>query len=375
MSLPFPRILGRMVFWLAIVISVTDDLFAAQIDVGQHTLRANQADQWVSVLVTGGDAVSGLDLFAQVGDGGPELTAFGLPAGKAGPRISAAELVQGTIFQGVSDLPVNVSSPQLPQTAFYSLALIGSKPTVTAQGTLVRLRLDTTGFYGGQWDLRLLDVLPYATFGGPHQTNFAGATAIINNGSITIPIEAGDYNGNQQFDPADIDALALAIRQGSRDTRFDVNDDQQVSEADHRYWVSTYARRFFGDSNWDGQFNSADFVTVFAAGQYEDGVSRNSLWATGDWSGDGEFSSSDLVLAFADGGFELGPHSALSVTSPTLFNSSLQPSPKPALVPEPTQPVAMLCMALLCTLRRVGPWRDRANTAQRSSQGLRNFTP
>jgi len=362
MSLSFPSVLRSLVLQLTLLAATAGNLLAAQITVGQHSLRANQPDQWINVLVTGGDAVSGLDLFAQIGDGGPELATFGLSAGKAGPRISGAELVQGTIFQGVTDPPVNVSSPQLPQTAFYSIALIGSKPTVPAQGTLVRLRLDTTGFYGGQWDLRLRDVLPYATFGGPHQTNFAGPTAVINNGSITIPIEAGDYNANQQFDPADVDALARAIRQTSTDLRFDVNGDKRINEADQRYWVSTYARRYFGDSNWDGQFSSADLVTVFMAGQYEDAVAGNSLWASGDWSGDGEFSSSDLVLAFQDGGYELGPHSAIASTLP-------------ASVPEPAQPAVLLCMALLQAYRHARPRRGDAITDRRSSHGRRNLNP
>jgi hypothetical protein len=352
MSLSSARAFGSVLLLLALACSVPH-LEAAQITVGQHSLRANQPDQWVSVMVSGGDAVSGLDLFAQVGDGGPELTQFGLPGGKAGPRISGADLLQGTIFQGVSDVPTNLSSPQLPQTAFYSLALIASKPTVNAQGTLVRLRLDTTGFYGGQWDLRLQDVLPFATFGGPHHTNFAGPSAIIQDGSISIPIEAGDYNGNRQFDPADVDALGLAIRQNSTEPRYDVNRDGRVNEADQRYWVSSYARRYFGDSNWDGQFNSADLVTVFAAGQYEDAPVRNSLWSSGDWSGDGEFSSSDLVLAFQDGGYELGQHSTVPAAS----------------VPEPTVPAILTCVALLHAARRARHPGSSTAARRRSLQG------
>ncbi len=380
MSLTPPQAFGSIAWLLTLLLLTSQGLPAAQITVGQHSLRANQADQWISVQVSGGDAVSGLDLYAQVGNGGPELTQFGLPAGKAGPRISGAELVQGTIFQGVSDLPVNLSSPQLPQTAFYSIALIGSKPTVGAQGTLVRLRLDTTGFYGGEWDLRLRDVLPYATFGGPHHTNFAGPAALISNGSITIPIEAGDYNGNQQFDPADVDALALAIRQASKDPRYDVNRDQRVDEADQRYWVSHYARRYFGDSNWDGQFSSADLVTVFAAGQYEDGIAGNSLWSSGDWSGDGEFSSSDLVLAFQDGGYELGQHSARSAAQSASVSGR---STGPANVPEPTQPAVLLGLLLGQAVRRVrrlsrrvgGRTGSQADSDQRSSHGRRTLSP
>ena len=63
----------------------------------------------------------------------------------------------------------------------------------------------------------------------------------------------------------------------------------------------------YGDSNLDGEFNSSDLVTVFAAGEYEDGIAENSYWTEGDWNSDGDFDSSDLVIAFRDGRYEQGP--------------------------------------------------------------------
>ena len=57
------------------------------------------------------------------------------------------------------------------------------------------------------------------------------------------------------------------------------------------------------DSNLDGEFNSSDFVTVFKAGEYEDGIEMNSGWAEGDWNGDGDFSSRDLVFRISAGRF------------------------------------------------------------------------
>ena len=63
---------------------------------------------------------------------------------------------------------------------------------------------------------------------------------------------------------------------------------------------------------WDGEFNSADLVNVFVAGEYEDELVRNSTWSTGDWNGDGEFTSGDFVVAFDDGGFELGPRAVVA---------------------------------------------------------------
>jgi hypothetical protein len=89
-------------------------------------------------------------------------------------------------------------------------------------------------------------------------------------------------------------------------TLFDVNDDWVVDAGDRRTWVEAFAKTFFGDSNFDGEFNSSDLVHVFQAGQYEDQERKNSGWRSGDWNGDHEFDSSDLVLVFQDGHYEQG---------------------------------------------------------------------
>ena len=59
-----------------------------------------------------------------------------------------------------------------------------------------------------------------------------------------------------------------------------------------------------GDANGDGVFNSADFVMVFQAGEYEDGVPNNSTFREGDWNGDGEFDTLDFVVVFQMGHYE-----------------------------------------------------------------------
>ncbi|MCA9170386.1 MAG: hypothetical protein KDB23_22060 [Planctomycetales bacterium] len=58
-----------------------------------------------------------------------------------------------------------------------------------------------------------------------------------------------------------------------------------------------------GDANFDGVFDSADFLSVFRAGQYSDQIAQNSTWFTGDWNGDFEFDSADLVAAFQTGAY------------------------------------------------------------------------
>ena len=62
-----------------------------------------------------------------------------------------------------------------------------------------------------------------------------------------------------------------------------------------------------GDANDDGIFDSLDLAFVFAIGEYQDDIARNSSFADGDWDGDGEFTSEDIVWAFRHGGYRSAP--------------------------------------------------------------------
>jgi hypothetical protein len=129
----------------------------------------------------------------------------------------------------------------------------------------------------------------------------------------------GDFNGNGALDAADIDALTAEVLAGTNQARFDLNNDQLVNSADRTVWVVDIKKTYFGDANLDGLFGTDDFVAVFVAGQYEDGVAANSTWATGDWNGDSEFDTADFVVAFQGGGFEKGPRMAVAVPEPHSF--------------------------------------------------------
>ena len=124
---------------------------------------------------------------------------------------------------------------------------------------------------------------------------------------VASPI--GDFNADGRLDAIDIEMLSAQARDSSANPSwlhemFNLDDDPLIDDLDRRVWVKDLSSTWFGDSNLDGDFNSTDLVKVFAAGEYEDAVSRNSTWATGDWTGDAEFDSSDFVFAFQDGGYE-----------------------------------------------------------------------
>lgn len=189
-------------------------LHAATIIVGQHELLPNTPRQTIDIRVAGGDLVSGIDLFVQIGDGGPQLGDFGLPAGTRGPSITGVELINGTIFAGVPDIPTDIGSPRLTQAALYTLALVGSVSSVPADGKLATLSIDTSGLFAGSWSLSLSNVLPFEQLNGPFTTNFAGKAAEeIQNGLISIvprALQAGDANQDLAFDQRDLVRVLVA---------------------------------------------------------------------------------------------------------------------------------------------------------------------
>jgi len=117
------------------------------------------------------------------------------------------------------------------------------------------------------------------------------------------PGVAGDFNNNGARDVGDLDLLAVAMVEG--DASFDLTGDGAVNMDDRIFWVQELSNTFIGDANFDGEFSSTDFVTVFGAAKYE--TNAAATWAEGDWNGDGVFTSGDFVAAFSGGGYEQGP--------------------------------------------------------------------
>jgi hypothetical protein len=114
----------------------------------------------------------------------------------------------------------------------------------------------------------------------------------------------GDFNNNGERDLDDIDILSQAIVSGDSDAKFDLNGDGLVNADDRGFWVVDLTNTYFGDSNFDGEFSSSDFVAVFTTAKYETG--QPATFAEGDWNGDKVFSSADFVAAFTGGGYEAG---------------------------------------------------------------------
>jgi hypothetical protein len=163
---------------------------AAAVNAGTHVLAPNTPGQQVPILVSGGDAVSGIDFFVQVGDGGATVG-----GDDTGPTITHVDLVNGTIFAG------NHTGGFLdPAPLIWGATTTTESGSVSANGTLAMLTIDTTGMFAGQFDLVLN---PPST--GPTAFADPGITTTLNNGTLSIgdPLLPGDYNQNGVVDAGD----------------------------------------------------------------------------------------------------------------------------------------------------------------------------
>ena len=211
---------------------------AATINVGNCFLAPNRAEQTVRIFISGGELVDGLNFYAQIGDGGPDLVEFGLPAGTPAPIITAVDLENGTIFDSVADPQSDDGS--LPQVVFYSIELQEGADPVPAQGLLATLTMDASGFFFSETEVCLWDFLLTDILGNPLcRTDLAGIPIDIQNGTIGITID-GDCTLDGRVDGADATVLAAnwqtSVGGQSGDgigwTNGDFNDDGIVNDVD-----------------------------------------------------------------------------------------------------------------------------------------------
>lgn len=234
---------------MVIVLSgVSSTIHAATVDVGTHILLADTPGQEIQFLVSGGESVAGVDLFLQVGDGGPELVNVGLPAGTDAPEVSSVELVTGTIFDGTSATQTDLDRSGVVQVFFSDVALSLPPPepqSVPATGVLATVTIDTTGFSSGTYDLLLSGVLPALT-GWPFDTTLLGTdgTSVpttIDNGSLTVySPSAADFDEDDDVDGVDFLILQRGLGVGTTFAEGDANGDNVVNSADLAIWETLY---------------------------------------------------------------------------------------------------------------------------------------
>ena len=102
-----------------------------------------------------------------------------------------------------------------------------------------------------------------ATEEGPVRSFYLDNFALVDPSAIVAT--PGDFDGNDSLDEADIDGLTAEVLAGTNDSKFDLNGDNVVDEADRSVWIQDLRRTYRGDANLDGMFDSGDLVqSVFA---------------------------------------------------------------------------------------------------------------
>ena len=150
------------------------------INLGDFEIPPGATTHEVEVMITGGDAVTDMVAYFQVGDGGP------LFGGTAGPKIASIDL-SGSIWSTAASGFGRVDSLSYPtQFQELSVSLNSSGETVAGSGRLCRLILDTTGF-SGKHSLKMSQ-----TIGG--DTTFM-------NGAVTVPVTITDGNPIEPLAP------------------------------------------------------------------------------------------------------------------------------------------------------------------------------
>ena len=108
-----------------------------------------------------------------------------------------------------------------------------------------------------------------------------------------------DFDGDSDFDCADIDALVTAIVQGSTATQFDLNFDGTVDNDDLGIWLTDAGTLNLasgqgylpGDANLNGVVDGEDFL-VWNTNKFSPG----SGWCSGDFNADGSVNGADFLI-------------------------------------------------------------------------------
>ncbi|MEM7311546.1 MAG: hypothetical protein AAF497_00200 [Planctomycetota bacterium] len=107
----------------------------------------------------------------------------------------------------------------------------------------------------------------------------------------------GDFDGNGQYDCADIDALVAEISVSGSDSQFDLTGDGAVDTSDIEAWLAEAGEinlgagksYQYGDANLDGVVEVADF-NVWNGNKF----TMTTGWCEGDFTADGSVDVSDF---------------------------------------------------------------------------------
>ena len=217
---------------LTVGLLATATAAAPSVDAGTHYLLPNRADQQTTLTVQSDPAVDvqGLELYMQIGDG----------SGAAGPVFQAADVRNGTIFDGNN--PGLFAGSYVQPGRLYQ-GLVTSSGTVAADGLLATLTISTVGRGDGTLELFLHNDLESAA------TNFAGVPAALTSGALIVPPMTGDADLDGDVDETDLGRLQdhFGTAGGAEWTEGDFNGDGAVDDLDLSLLLSRFGQSAAGD--------------------------------------------------------------------------------------------------------------------------------
>ena len=204
----FFRSMVGFVVCLGLVASASAEVLPPSIDIGSHTIAGNSTAEMIQIFVTGAQDVTGLQLYAQIGDGWHDVAngtgagvepifagimwsgaLWGNKSGSTGgsqgnPPYSTMGLYNygSVIEQGITFDPV--PDPEFPATEYdedYYKTLDGTPRLVAT------LAINTMGYSSGTFDL-MFDAPSIGTGGDSYFLDTSGDPVFptITQGSITI---------------------------------------------------------------------------------------------------------------------------------------------------------------------------------------------
>jgi hypothetical protein len=241
-------------FAIALALLACSTARGASIIVGNHVLLPNTPNQIITIQVTGGEQVAGEDFFAQIGDGGAFLGGL-----NSKPTFENVDIIGGTIFAANNNgafgdpngVPIGSNSAHPLIWVDGTTTLNGS---ITANGRLATLAIDTTGLNSGTFELRLTDVA--GALGGFGTTlRSANGDAIplnVINGSLVVSLPiTGDYNLNGIVDAADYTVWRDTLGSMS-DLRANGDDTAAsagvIDQADYSAWKDNFGTSVSGSA-------------------------------------------------------------------------------------------------------------------------------
>jgi hypothetical protein len=208
---------------------------AVVIDVGFHALLPNTAGQQIVIRVSGGEQVTGFNLRAQLGDG----------LGPQDEPVFAGVSFAGGIWSAYPYWVVGGPVEGAEQFAQASVLFTQSGQSVAADGSLVTLSIDTTGFPGhAVFPLRL----SATQIGVDSDFIVQGGGSLaptIYDGVICIGTLPGDTNNDGVVDAADYIALKrnFGMTSGAQWLDGDFSGDHQVNWTDLQILMSNFGTR------------------------------------------------------------------------------------------------------------------------------------